>query len=199
MRHRATIRRGKISEDGFDELDKLGPMLKGTIEIQFIDEWGQPEAGIDGGGLFKEFLTSLSTEAFDTNRGLWLATDRNELYPNPHSYAREPHQLNWYSFIGRVLGKALYEGILVDVTFAGFFLAKWLGRQSYLDDLASLDHELYRGLISLKNYPGDCQDLALTFSIDEEEFGTTQTVDLVPNGSDVAVTNLNKTECELLV
>lgn len=38
MRHRATIRRGKISEDGYRELDKLGPMLKGTIEIQFIDE-----------------------------------------------------------------------------------------------------------------------------------------------------------------
>ncbi len=34
------------------------------------------------------------------------------------------HQLNWYRFIGRVLGKALYEGILVDVAFAGFFLAK---------------------------------------------------------------------------
>jgi hypothetical protein len=34
------------------------------------------------------------------------------------------HQLNWYRFIGRVLGKALYEDILVDVAFAGFFLAK---------------------------------------------------------------------------
>lgn len=31
------------------------------------------------------------------------------------------HQLQWYSFIGRVLGKALYEGILVDVSFANFF------------------------------------------------------------------------------
>lgn len=27
-------------------------------------------------------------------------------------------------------------------------VAKWLGRQSYLDDLASLDRELYKGLIS---------------------------------------------------
>lgn len=34
------------------------------------------------------------------------------------------HQLNWYRFIGRVLGKALYEDILVDVSFARFFLAK---------------------------------------------------------------------------
>ena len=34
------------------------------------------------------------------------------------------HSLDWYRFIGRILGKALYEGILVDIAFAGFFLAK---------------------------------------------------------------------------
>jgi hypothetical protein len=34
------------------------------------------------------------------------------------------HSLNWYRFIGRILGKAMYEGILVDVAFAGFFLAR---------------------------------------------------------------------------
>ena len=39
-------------------------------------------------------------------------------------FFREAHSLNWYRFIGRILGKALYEGILVDVAFAGFFLAK---------------------------------------------------------------------------
>jgi hypothetical protein len=53
------------------------------------NRFGQEESGIDGGGLFKEFLTSLSKEAFDTNRGLWLVTDENQLYPNPHSYAKE--------------------------------------------------------------------------------------------------------------
>ena len=40
-------------------------------------------------------------------------------------------QLSYYGFIGRILGKALYEGILVDAAFAGFFLNKWLGRTSY--------------------------------------------------------------------
>ncbi len=99
--------------------------------------------GIDGGGVFKEFFTDLSKEVFDSNRGLWLANRKNELYPNHGSYATqrkhlpntspftlsnfilfEAHSLNWYRFIGRILGKALYEGILVDVAFAGFFLAK---------------------------------------------------------------------------
>ena len=75
------------------------------------------------------------------------------------------HQLNWYRFIGRVLGKALYEGILVDVAFAGFFLAKWLGKQSYLDDLVTLDPELYKGLVYLKNIGGPIDHLALNFAI----------------------------------
>jgi ubiquitin-protein ligase E3 C len=77
----------------------------------------------------------------------------------------------------------MYEGILVDVAFAEFFLAKvtsrfflfaamvvlthykWLGRQSFLDDLASLDPELYKGLIYLKHYTGNPEDLSLNFTI----------------------------------
>jgi len=101
-----------------------------------------PRAGIDGGGVFKEFLTSLAKEVFDSDRGLWLSTEQHELYPNPHGYATDSkmnapyfvgfntdwslpaHNLAWFRFVGRILGKALYEGILVDVAFAGFFLAK---------------------------------------------------------------------------
>ncbi|KAK8847462.1 hypothetical protein IAR55_005320 [Kwoniella newhampshirensis] len=198
FRNSATIRRDRIAQDGFNELAELGPNLKGRVEITFVDQYGLTEAGIDGGGLFKEFLTSLSKEVFDTNRGLWLATDQNELYPNPHSYATEPHQLNWYRFIGQVLGKAIYEGILVDVSFAGFFLAKWLGRQSYLDDLNSLDKELYKGLTMLKNYPKP-EELSLNFAITEDNFGIRESVDLIPGGSEIAVTAENRHEYIQLV
>jgi ubiquitin-protein ligase E3 C len=144
-------------------------------------------------------LTSLNKEVFDTDRGLWLATDQNELYPNPHSYAKESHSLDWYTFIGRMLGKALYEGVLIPTTFAGFFLAKWLGRQSYLDDLASLDNDLYNGLIALKNYAGDPEDLSLTFTLDEEDLGMMRSIDLKRNGSNIPVTRANRMECESVV
>lgn len=74
-------------------------------ELTLRRRWGQEEAGIDGGGLFKEFLTSLSKEAFDTDRGLWLATSQNELYPNPHSYAKEGESsalnMEWHADISR--------------------------------------------------------------------------------------------------
>ncbi|EMD40028.1 hypothetical protein CERSUDRAFT_46274 [Gelatoporia subvermispora B] len=196
-RTRVTVRRGSIAQDGFDKLSEVN--LKEPIYITFIDQFGNEEAGIDGGGVFKEFLTSLCKEVFDTDRGLWLANKNNELYPNPHSYAVEAHSLNWYRFIGRILGKALYEGILVDVAFAGFFLAKWLGKQSYLDDLASLDPELYTGLLYLKHYTGNPEDLSLNFTISLEEFGVAKTYDLIPNGSNIAVTRENRLQYIYLV
>ncbi|TDL28807.1 HECT-domain-containing protein [Rickenella mellea] len=196
-RTRAVVRRGHIATDGFDKLGNAN--LKGRVEITFIDQFGQEEAGIDGGGVFKEFFTSLCKEVFDSDRGLWLATKKNELYPNPHSYAKEPHSLEWYRFIGRILGKALYEGILIDVAFAGFFLAKWLGKQSFLDDLASLDPELYQGLIFLKHYSGDPEELSLNFTVADDEFGVAKSIDLIPNGSNAPVTRDNRLQYIYLV
>jgi len=90
QRDSIVVRRNRISQDGFDHLNDLSPEgWKGRLQIRFIDQWGQEEAGIDGGGVFKEFLTAVSKEVFDTDRGLWLATTNQELYPNPHSYAKE--------------------------------------------------------------------------------------------------------------
>ncbi|GAA5872614.1 hypothetical protein JCM1840_004854 [Sporobolomyces johnsonii] len=199
-RHRAVVRRNHLAEDAYTHLNGLGAELKKRIAIVFVDEHGIEESGIDGGGLFKELLTSLSKEVFDTDRGLWLATKEQEIYPNPHGYAKESTQLSWYQFIGRVLGKALYQGILIDVRFAAFFLAKWLGRQSYLDDLASLDPELYAGLIKLKNYPGNVEeDLSLNFTVTDDDFGVSRTIDLIPNGSEIAVTNENRMQYIVLV
>ncbi|RDX43479.1 HECT-domain-containing protein [Lentinus brumalis] len=194
---RVTIRRDHVSQDGFDRLADVD--LRSQIAITFVDQFGQEEAGIDGGGVFKEFLTSLCKEVFDTDRGLWLANKKNELYPAPHSLATESHSLAWYRFIGRILGKALYDGILIDVAFAGFFLAKWLGKQSFLDDLASLDPELYQGLIFLKHYTGDPEDLSLNFTVAQEEFGETRTIDLIPNGSNIPVTRENRLQYIYLV
>ena len=105
----------------------------------------------------------------------------------------------WYRFIGRILGKALYEGILVDVAFAGFFLAKWLDKQSWLDDLASLDPELYQGLMQLKHYTGDPEELSLNFTVAQEEFGVTKSIDLIPNGSNIPVTRENRLQYMYLV
>ncbi|KIM91524.1 hypothetical protein PILCRDRAFT_689 [Piloderma croceum F 1598] len=80
---------------------------------------------------------------------------------------------------------------LVDVAFAGFFLAKWLGKQkSFLDDLAT---HVPQALI---RQPGR---LISQFHHCVEEFGIAKTLDLIPNGSNVAVTRENRLQYIQLV
>ncbi|KAI9287664.1 hypothetical protein BC943DRAFT_342170 [Umbelopsis sp. AD052] len=189
---RVTIRRDHVFEDGFTHLYGLGADLRRKIAISFVDEFGLLEAGVDGGGVFKEFLTTLARQAFDVNYGLFMVTEDQLLYPNSTKYARETAQLAYFEFLGLIIGKALYEGILVEVAFAGFFLSKCLGKMNYLDDLPSLDYELYKGLINLKNYDGNVEDLCLDFSITDNNVESSEIIDLIPNGRNVPVTNENR-------
>jgi ubiquitin-protein ligase E3 C len=68
---------------------------------------GHQEAGIDLGGLFKDFWTELSAAAFDPARGLFSATKEGLLYPNPQSAALHGQRdhLQLFTFVGQVLGK----------------------------------------------------------------------------------------------
>lgn len=59
------IRRDHVVEDGYRQLNYLGSRLKSCIHVSFISECGLPEAGLDYGGLSKEFLTDLSRAAFN--------------------------------------------------------------------------------------------------------------------------------------
>ena len=77
--------------------------------------------------------------------------------------------------------------------------SQWLGKQSYLDDLASLDSELYQGLIFLKHYSGDLADLALNFTVTQDDFGVARSVALVPDGNNIPVTKENRLKYIYLV
>jgi ubiquitin-protein ligase E3 C len=64
----------------------------------------------------------LTKKAFGGEYGLFLETPDRLLYPNPHSHRASENHLGHFEFLGRVIGKAMYEGILVEVPFANFFL-----------------------------------------------------------------------------
>jgi ubiquitin-protein ligase E3 C len=57
-----------------------------------------------------------------------------------------------------------------------------------------LDPELFKQLTMMRTYEGNVEDLMLTFSItDENEItGERRELELIPNGSQVAVTDKNK-------
>ncbi|KAK5113784.1 hypothetical protein LTR62_003168 [Meristemomyces frigidus] len=231
-RHHAKIKRKSEFRDAFEQFYDLGSDLKEPIQITFVDEFDIPEAGIDGGGVTKEFLTSVIAQAFDTAESEWFAeTEGHYLQPSPTAIedlkadirvqygvddrnamtrAAVKNRLQEYEFLGRIIGKCLYEGILVDVLFASYFLKKWAltggtnqapmesGYRANLNDLEELDPVLYRGLLALKNAPADqVEDFALTFTVDDlvgRHTGRKQVLEreLLPNGANTPVTAANR-------
>ncbi|EPR59227.1 HECT-domain (ubiquitin-transferase) domain-containing protein [Toxoplasma gondii GT1] len=187
------IRRGYIVEDGLfalgyaDEHD-----LKGFFRIQFITGEGVPEEGIDGGGLFKEFLVLLSRKVFDPDYGLFKASSDNSLYPNPSVHLAHTHPTALYNALGKVVGKAIYEKILIEPQLNRVFLNLLLGRPNQVDDVQALDPVVHKNLLFLKHYTDNVQNLALSFSATLGDFGSNEEEDLIPNGRTIPVTNDSK-------
>ncbi|KAF0685118.1 Aste57867_22943 [Aphanomyces stellatus] len=193
------IQRDRIVQDSFKGFSAV-QSLKGRVQITFINEQGLEEAGVDGGGVFKEYIDNLTKTAFSTEFPFFLETDERLLYPNPHAPLaasslwdsdnmgeRAEKSTAYFRFLGRVLAKAMYEEILIEPQFALFFLQKLLGHTNSLDDLQSLDAQLYHQVMKLKQY-ADVESLGLTFSVAS---GPNIVHDLIPGGRNVAVTNDN--------
>ena len=72
-------------------------------------------------------MEEIIKEAFNPDFGLFMTTAENRLYPNPNAAAMQPQWMQLFEFVGRMLGKAIYEGHLVEVPFAHFFLNSLLG------------------------------------------------------------------------
>jgi len=189
------IQRGRILEDGLLTMNKLGTRMKQRLMIQYVNEAGMNEAGIDVGGLFKDFWTDLSKLAFSPDYALFLDTDEG-MYPSPVSFAAHgADHVTLFEFLGRILGKALFEGITIQPLFSHFFLSFLRGGYNYnnmMSDLSTKDKELYKNLMFLKHYEGDAADLCLTMSVMEDDFGEGKEIPLVPGGADIDVTNMNK-------
>lgn len=88
-----------------------------------------------------------------------------------------------YRFFGKVLGKIILEGLLLNARLSIPLLKHILGTPFKLSDVRLLDETVYSSLRwILAN--DNAESLALNFTVDG--------VDLIPNGSDVPLTDGNK-------
>mgnify|MGYP001222748217 CR=1 FL=1 len=204
----ADIRREAVLDDAFDNFFRLGDSFKNQLKVTFHNEHG-PEAGIDGGGLTKEFLTSVVSEGLNPENALSLFKESSSynLYPNDDIFWKtinnidsnmQRKRLMYINFLGMIIGKCLYEGILIDASFAPSFLFKWRTAQTNLknsiDDLVFLDPELYTNLNKLLAMGEDeLRSLELNFTIDEVIDNKAFLFDLSPpHGAKESVTVSNR-------
>ncbi|KAG6335883.1 hypothetical protein ID866_3220 [Astraeus odoratus] len=184
------VRRNHIFEDSYAEIMRQTPNdLKKRLMIKF-----DGEDGLDYGGLSREFFFLLSHEMFNPFYCLfeYSAHDNYTLQINPASGVN-PEHLNYFKFIGRCLGLAIFHRRFVDAYFIVSFYKMILKKKVTLSDLESVDADLHRGLTwMLENDITDVIDE--TFTTTEERFGELVTIELKPGGTDVNVTEENKKE-----
>ncbi|SBT77074.1 ubiquitin-protein ligase, putative [Plasmodium ovale] len=154
------IRRSNILEDAFITLNKLdSTQLKQNIRIAFTDKNGNEETGIDGGGLFKEFIILLCRELFHTNFILFQTSKNNSLFPKTYKIM---DNLHLYQFSGKIVGKAIYERILIESVFNQLFLNLLLYDEININDIYYIDENVFNSLLYIQNAK-NVDNLSLTF------------------------------------
>ncbi|KAF9348879.1 hypothetical protein BGX34_002196 [Mortierella sp. NVP85] len=185
------VRRSNIFEDSYHEIMRQSPTdLKKRLMIKF-----EGEDGLDYGGLSREFFFLLSHEMFNPFYCLfeYSAHDNYTLQINPHSSINSEH-LNYFKFIGRVVGLAIFHRRLLDAFFIVSFYKMILKKKVTLADLESVDADVYRNMNWLLDDDSAAEILDTTFSTNDERFGEIVTIDLKENGQNIAVTEENKRE-----
>ncbi|KAG6844702.1 hypothetical protein H0H87_004578 [Tephrocybe sp. NHM501043] len=184
------VRRARVFEDSFQHLQrKSGDQIKfGKLSVRFYDE-----EGVDAGGVTREWFQILARQMFDPNNALFqpCAADKLTYQPNKNSWVN-PEHLTFFKFVGRVIGKAIYDGRLLDAYFARSLYRQLLGKPVDYKDVEWVDPEYYNSLCwILENDP---TLLDLTFSVEADEFGVNRIVPLKEGGDSIAVTQENKRE-----
>jgi len=182
---RLSVKRNEIFLDSYRTFSRIHrEELLGPLRVDF-----RGEEGVDAGGLTREWYHVISREMFNENYALFKASDDGAFQPNPSSAVNSDHLL-FFNFIGRVVGKALWDGQLLDAHFTRSFYKHILGQEVTFKDLEAMDSTLYRSLLYLMD--NDMEDL--TFAVDSMEFGRVRQIELKPGGASIPVTHENKQE-----
>ena len=122
----------------------------------------------------------------------YSAHDNYTLQINPHS-GINPEHLNYFKFIGRCLGLAIFHRRFLDAYFIVSFYKMILSKKITLADMESVDAEIFRSLTWMLN--NDVTDIIEnTMSVEDDRFGEVVDVELKPGGKEIEVTEENKAE-----
>ena len=187
------IHRERLIPTSLDALLVPSEDLKKQLKIKFVGE-----EGIDEGGVKKEWFQLLVKELFDAKYGMFSTDHANRL--QWFVPAVQPDEYPMFELLGKVLGLAVYNAVILDLHFPSIVYKKLMGGVgSSLDDLAQVKPDLARGLKQVLEYEpkvsGESVEgvFGLNFRITYESmFEHLETHDLIENGNDIVVTEENR-------
>ena len=191
-----SVRRDQVFLDSYRSLyfKSADEMKYGKLSIRF-----HGEEGVDAGGVTREWFQVLSRGMFNPGYALFVpvTSDRTTFHPSRLSGVN-PEHLMFFKFIGRVIGKALYENRVLDCHFSRAVYKSILGRSISVKDMESLDLDYYKSLVwMLEN--DITEVLVENFAVESDDFGASRIIDLIENGRNIPVTEENKQQYVQLI
>ncbi|XP_025209187.1 probable E3 ubiquitin-protein ligase HECTD2 [Melanaphis sacchari] len=198
------VRRSHLVQDSLNEIAFKQKDLKKKLKVTFA---GEP--GLDMGGLTKEWFLLLIREIFHAEYGMFVYYSHSRRYWFSTGQM-DLTNLREYNLIGVLMGLAVYNSIILDLSFPGICYRKLLSppvvpttnddnvgvvENPTLDDLNEIMPDVASGLRHLLEYEGNVQeDMGLTFQVSLGEHKTPKTHKLKPNGENIPVTNESREE-----
>ncbi|XP_034786972.1 probable E3 ubiquitin-protein ligase HECTD2 isoform X1 [Pan paniscus] len=195
------VRRTHLVSDSLDELTRKRADLKKKLKVTFVGE-----AGLDMGGLTKEWFLLLIRQIFHPDYGMFT------YHKDSHCHWFSSFKCDNYSefrLVGILMGLAVYNSITLDIRFPPCCYKKLLSPPIIpsdqnipvgicnvtVDDLCQIMPELAHGLSELLSHEGNVEeDFYSTFQVFQEEFGIIKSYNLKPGGDKISVTNQNRKE-----
>ena len=183
---RIVVDRMKLFEDSFHQMSCPVDDLRGRLRVNFKDE-----EGVDAGGLMREWFRVIAQEIANPQYGLFKPSDDSAIQPNPKATFVNEGAVEYFRFVGRIVGKTLWDSQTLDVHFTRSFYKQILGRDVNAKDMESVDREIYESLRNIYENHVD-EDDYLFFSETVSQFGKTEEVPFIPGGDEIPVTDDNK-------
>uniref|UniRef100_A0A8D3E7K1 HECT and RLD domain containing E3 ubiquitin protein ligase 4 n=1 Tax=Scophthalmus maximus TaxID=52904 RepID=A0A8D3E7K1_SCOMX len=173
------VRRENIVGDTMEVLRKSKNVdYKKPLKVIFVGE-----EAVDAGGVRKEFFLLIMKELLDPKYGMFRYYEESRLIWFSNKTFED---IDLFNLIGLICGLAIYNLTIVELNFPVALYKKLLKRRPTLDDLKELMPDVGRSLQHLLDYTEDDleETFCLNFTITEENYGATEVLELVPNGSD---------------
>ncbi|RLN97936.1 hypothetical protein BBJ28_00016599 [Nothophytophthora sp. Chile5] len=194
-----SVHRDYILEQSVDHINCIREAQIRSVHlcIHFVGEGASNETLKDAGGLHREWLTLLNERLVDPSVGLFVCTQRSDqtYFINAQSArALGPDHLQYFHAVGRLVGRALLEGAVLNFHLCVPLLKMMLGTPVTFGDLEDLDAEMYRNLMWLLDHDG-AEALELDFTVAQRHGkDAVETVELIPAGRNIQVNDDNKFE-----
>ena len=181
------LTRNNLLKESMTQIKSIN--LKKELKIDF-----KGEVSYDAGGIMREWFTTVFQTLEAEKLKLFIVSDSNEFsyIINPFLFHNKEN-FEYFAFIGKLIAKALYDNITVNICFNKLIYKMILQEEINFDDLLFIDYSLYTSLKNLKDVKKeDYKNLELYYSLElKDVYNHVHSFELIEKGRETALIDLD--------